>query len=159
MPKTREYVESKPGWQPYRKDREWMKDLVAIRCPDMPMDGEPAVISVGINGTHYHIPRSEDVKVPRLVAENLGTRLQHQWAIGGKNQLTGLVYLGKQPRFYVIELSGERAANAKEVFPAKPLAAEQRVALENAAIAAAQEDHVAMNEIRQAQVHEALTKE
>lgn len=156
MPKTREYIEKKPGWQPYSNDPEWQKDLVAIRCPDMPLDGEPAVISVGLNGVHYSVPRSEDVKIPRLIKENLESRLQHMWTIGGKNQLTGLKYLGKQPRFYVIELSGKRAEEAKVVHPAKPLAAEQRVALEQAQILAAQEDRVAAEEIRNSRVPDAL---
>ena len=156
MPKTREYVESKPGYQPYKKDNSWQKDLVAIRCPDMPLDGEPAVISVGVNGVHYHIPRSADVKVPRLIKETLETRLQHQWAMPGNNPMQGMVYLGKQPRFYVIDLSGERAAKAAIVHPAKPLAAEQRVALEQAQIQASLEDRAALSEIKEAQIHDAL---
>lgn len=158
MPKTREYVESKPGWAPYRKSLEWMKDLVAIRCPDMPMDGEPAVVSVGVNGVHYHIPRSEDVKVPRLVKENLESRKQPQWAIGSRNPLTGLRYMGIQPRFYVIDLTGERAEKAREIYPAKPLAAEQRVQLENALIKAAQEDKLAAAEIQSGRIPDALTE-
>jgi len=147
-------VEQKPGYEPYRKDYSWKKDLVAIRIPILGSgDNEVPVVSAGIDGVHYHIPRGEDVKVPRAIVNMLGTLYQAQWAMPAKSQMQGLVYLGKQPRFYVIELSGDKAARAKEIKPAAPLAAEQRVALENELIKGVAEDREAIAEISRAPVH------
>lgn len=151
-------VTKKLGYEPYKKDNSWQKDLIAIRVPDLDGDGEPQMVVPGINGIHYHVPRGVDVKVPRLVKENLETRYQHQWAMPGKNPMQGMQYLGKHSRFYVIELSGDKAEKAVEIKPAAPLAADQRVALEQQLIKAAQEDAIAKSEIRSAQVHEDLLK-
>lgn len=144
MSKYQKDITKKPGYKPYRKDRKWQSDLVAVRVPDMPQDGEPEVAGVGINGTHYNVPRGKDVKVPRLVAENLKTRFQHHWAINPRGG--SMKYLGQQSRFYVIELTGDKAAAAVEIKPAAPIAADQRVAFAQAALLARQEDAVAARE-------------
>ncbi len=144
-------VTKKAGYQPYTNDMRWQKELVAIRIPDMPNDGEAHVVSAGIRGVHYNIPRGVDVLVPKAVVEMLKTRVQHQWAMPAKNVLQGLVYLGKQPRFYIIELP--KGAKGLEVRPAAPIAAEDRVALEAELIKAAQEDDVAREEIKRSPRH------
>lgn len=151
-------VTLKAGYAPYRKDNSWQQDLVAIRVPNLDGDGETGVACPAINGIHYNVPRGEDVKVPRLIKENLETRFQHKWAMPGNNAMQGMVYLGKHSRFYVIELSGDRADKAVEVKPAGPIAADQRVALESALIKSATEDAVARSEIKaaQSQVHDDL---
>lgn len=133
-------ITKKPGYQPYDKsDRAWMKDLVSIRVMDNDNDGEPKVVSVGINGTHYRIERGVNVKVPRIVADKLEKDLyQHHWAMPGNRPMQGMVYMGKQPRFYVIPLAGEHADQAVEVKPAAPIAAEQRLEFAKQMVAAAQ---------------------
>ena len=72
--------------------------------------------------------------------------------------MEGMKYIGKHSRFYVIELSGDKADKAVEIRPAAPLAADQRVALENSLLKAAQEDALAKAEIKaaQTQVHDDL---
>lgn len=144
MSKYQKDITKKPGYQPYRKQTDWQKDLVAIRVPDMPQDGEGPVVCPAIDGVRYIVPRGQDVKVPRLIAENLKTRFQHHWAITPRGG--SMKYLGQQSRFYVIELSGDKAAAAVEIKPAAPIAADQRVAMAQAALAARQEDAVAARE-------------
>lgn len=151
-------VTRKPGYEAYRKDNSWQKDLVAIRVPDMENDGEPTVAVTGINGVHYNVPRGQDVKVPRLVKELLETRFQHKWAMPGNNPMQGMVYLGKHSRFYVIDLSGEKADLAPVLQPMGPVAADQRVMLEKQLMKSVQDDALAKAEIKaaQSQVHDDL---
>lgn len=125
---THEEFKKKPGYAPYKKDNKWQKDLVAIRVPDFPNDGEPAVVNVGIDTVHYEIPRGEDVKVPRLVKENLETRIQRQWAMPSRRPMNGLEFIGFHSRFHVFELSGSRAEAAKEIRPSAPMSASSRAA-------------------------------
>jgi len=153
MPKQFVDVTKKPGYTPYHKDRKWQRDLMTIRVPYLPNDGEPQVISTGIDGVHYHIPRGQDVRVPKLIVEMLQTRMQHHWAMPAKHPHQGLKYVGKQPRFYIIELEGAKAEKAVEIKPALPLAAEQRVAVEQELMAGIHEDIAAREEIARAPIH------
>ena len=151
-------ISKKPGYEAYDKsDRRWMRDLVSIRIMDNASDGEPAVVCVGINGTHYNIPRGVNVKVPKIVSDKLEKDIfQHHWAMPGRQPLQGLQYMGKQPRFYVIPLAGEPAESAVEVKPAAPIAAEQRLEFGKQMIEAAKEDATAREQIRSAPVHDDL---
>lgn len=147
MSRTTIDVTKKAGYAPYAPPREWQTELVGIRVPAFDNDGEGPSISVGIQGVHYVVPRGENVRVPRLIAETLRTRLQDQWAMPGANALQGMVYLGRHSRFYVIDLpAGQQARTLR---PQAPLGANERAALENQALTAAQEDALARNVSRQ----------
>lgn len=145
---TKEEFQSKPGYEPYRKKRDWQKDLVAIRVPDFPGDGEPQTVSVGIDGVHYAVPRGEDVKVPRLVADNLRTRYQRQWSMPSKHQMQGLVFTGVHSRFYVLDLSPEKASKAVEILPAQSPSAVERLEMSKQAMVSNREDALALDAIR-----------
>lgn len=147
-------VTKKPGYEPYRKDHEWKKDLVGIRVIFNQEDGEPPVAPCGLNGEHYYIPRGENVRVPRLIKDVLESRTQHTWDIGGRAQMTGMRYIGKAPRYYVIELNENDTAKAPILGGVSTLAADKRIVLEQQAIIAAQEDAMAMAEMRNNRVVE-----
>lgn len=135
---------------------DWMRDVVPVRVPMMPGDGEPAVITAGVNGVTYAIPRGVDVLLPRAIVEVLRNAIQHTWAMPAQFPLQGLKYLGKHPRFYVLDLPS--ADGCVPLKPIPPMGSDEIAELQKVQVLAATEAAAAEAELRSATPHPALSE-
>lgn len=117
-----------------KENTDWLKDTVAIHVMLMPNDGEPPVISVGINGTMFDLPRGVDIEVPRAVADNLTEARHRAHEIVGGQGLRPITGWTQRFPWYPVQPSKSGARAPIKIMPRKPLAAEDRVQMLRSAV-------------------------